>query len=241
MRAGELDAARGARARPAVVAAARRARAHARPARRSRRRRRRSRTASQPNLGGGTHHAFADSGRGFCVFNDVVAALRALRVARPRPARARRRPRRPPGRRHALAAGARTPDAFTFSVNGVPRTTRSGACPATSSSTCRTARATTRYLDGARRGCCRRRSRGRGRSSASTSPAPTRTRATGSGASRCRRQGSRQRDRLVRDTLRAAGHPGVRHARGRLRRADRGHRRDQPGDGSDVRRRRSRS
>ena len=36
------------------------------------------------NLGGGTHHAFADSGRGFCVFNDVVVALRALRVARPR-------------------------------------------------------------------------------------------------------------------------------------------------------------
>jgi acetoin utilization deacetylase AcuC-like enzyme len=30
------------------------------------------------NLGGGTHHAFADSGRGYCVFNDVVAARRAL-------------------------------------------------------------------------------------------------------------------------------------------------------------------
>jgi acetoin utilization deacetylase AcuC-like enzyme len=38
------------------------------------------------NLGGGTHHAFADSARGFCVFNDVVVAVRALtrsgRVAR---------------------------------------------------------------------------------------------------------------------------------------------------------------
>jgi acetoin utilization deacetylase AcuC-like enzyme len=33
------------------------------------------------NLGGGTHHAFADSGRGFCVFNDVVTALRAVRAA----------------------------------------------------------------------------------------------------------------------------------------------------------------
>jgi acetoin utilization deacetylase AcuC-like enzyme len=32
------------------------------------------------NLGGGTHHAFADVGRGFCVFNDVVTALRALRA-----------------------------------------------------------------------------------------------------------------------------------------------------------------
>jgi acetoin utilization deacetylase AcuC-like enzyme len=32
------------------------------------------------NLGGGTHHAFADAGRGFCVFNDVVTALRVLRA-----------------------------------------------------------------------------------------------------------------------------------------------------------------
>lgn len=31
------------------------------------------------NLGGGTHHAFADAGRGFCLFNDVVVATRALR------------------------------------------------------------------------------------------------------------------------------------------------------------------
>jgi acetoin utilization deacetylase AcuC-like enzyme len=34
------------------------------------------------NLGGGTHHAFADVGRGFCVFNDVVTALRVLRSER---------------------------------------------------------------------------------------------------------------------------------------------------------------
>jgi acetoin utilization deacetylase AcuC-like enzyme len=32
------------------------------------------------NLGGGTHHAFPGSGRGFCVFNDVVCATRALRA-----------------------------------------------------------------------------------------------------------------------------------------------------------------
>jgi acetoin utilization deacetylase AcuC-like enzyme len=31
------------------------------------------------NLGGGTHHAFAGSAHGFCVFNDVVVAVRALR------------------------------------------------------------------------------------------------------------------------------------------------------------------
>jgi acetoin utilization deacetylase AcuC-like enzyme len=31
------------------------------------------------NLGGGTHHAFPTSGRGFCVFNDVVVATRSVR------------------------------------------------------------------------------------------------------------------------------------------------------------------
>jgi acetoin utilization deacetylase AcuC-like enzyme len=36
------------------------------------------------NVGGGTHHAFDDSGRGFCVFNDVVVATRLLRRDRPR-------------------------------------------------------------------------------------------------------------------------------------------------------------
>ena len=39
------------------------------------------------NLAGGTHHAFADRGEGFCVFNDVAVATRALQ------AKARRRPR----------------------------------------------------------------------------------------------------------------------------------------------------
>jgi len=31
------------------------------------------------NLAGGTHHAFADRGEGFCVFNDVAIAIRVLR------------------------------------------------------------------------------------------------------------------------------------------------------------------
>ncbi|WP_171189249.1 histone deacetylase family protein [Alienimonas chondri] len=31
------------------------------------------------NLAGGTHHAFADHGEGFCLFNDAVAAVRDLR------------------------------------------------------------------------------------------------------------------------------------------------------------------
>lgn len=34
------------------------------------------------NVGGGTHHAFEASGRGFCVFNDVVVAARVLRQRR---------------------------------------------------------------------------------------------------------------------------------------------------------------
>ena len=32
------------------------------------------------NLAGGTHHAFADRGEGFCVFNDVAVAIRAMRA-----------------------------------------------------------------------------------------------------------------------------------------------------------------
>lgn len=32
------------------------------------------------NIGGGTHHAFADAGKGFCTFNDVVVATRRLRA-----------------------------------------------------------------------------------------------------------------------------------------------------------------
>lgn len=35
------------------------------------------------NLGGGTHHAFADKGLGFCVLNDVAVACAALRAEHP--------------------------------------------------------------------------------------------------------------------------------------------------------------
>jgi acetoin utilization deacetylase AcuC-like enzyme len=34
------------------------------------------------NLAGGTHHAFADRGEGYCVFNDVAVAARSLLAAR---------------------------------------------------------------------------------------------------------------------------------------------------------------
>ncbi|MCG8652822.1 MAG: histone deacetylase, partial [Pirellulales bacterium] len=34
------------------------------------------------NLAGGTHHAFADAGEGYCVFNDAAVAIRTLRTER---------------------------------------------------------------------------------------------------------------------------------------------------------------
>ena len=37
------------------------------------------------NLAGGTHHAFADRGEGFCVFNDVAVAARVLQRRLPTP------------------------------------------------------------------------------------------------------------------------------------------------------------
>ena len=69
------------------------------------------------NLGGGTHHAFAHAGRGFCVFNDVVTALRDLRAS----GTVRRvlvvdvDVHQGDGT-HALLAG--DADAYTLSVNG---------------------------------------------------------------------------------------------------------------------------
>ena len=67
------------------------------------------------NLGGGTHHAFADSGRGFCVFNDVVTARRAL-VARAQRVLVVDLDVHQGDGTHALLLD--DPDAFTFSVNG---------------------------------------------------------------------------------------------------------------------------
>ena len=70
------------------------------------------------NLGGGTHHAAASAGRGFCVFNDVVVALRVLRCE----GLLRRvlvvdlDVHQGDGTHALLAAD---PDAFTVSVNGL--------------------------------------------------------------------------------------------------------------------------
>jgi acetoin utilization deacetylase AcuC-like enzyme len=76
------------------------------------------RDGAAANLGGGTHHAFPGAGRGFCVFNDVVTAIRSLRV--------RERLRRvlvvdldvhQGDGTHAALAGDE--DAFTLSLNGL--------------------------------------------------------------------------------------------------------------------------
>ena len=69
------------------------------------------------NLGGGTHHAFAHAGRGFCVFNDVVTAIRDLRAS----GMARRvlvvdvDVHQGDGTHALLGAD---PEAFTLSING---------------------------------------------------------------------------------------------------------------------------
>ena len=60
------------------------------------------------NLAGGTHHASADKGGGYCVFNDVAVAARLMQAewhrqrgrGRPAAARGGDRPRRAPGQRH---------------------------------------------------------------------------------------------------------------------------------------------
>jgi acetoin utilization deacetylase AcuC-like enzyme len=69
------------------------------------------------NLAGGTHHAFADRGEGFCVFNDVAVAVRALQdegLVR-RVAVVDLDVHQGNGT-HAIFAG--DPDVFTFSMHG---------------------------------------------------------------------------------------------------------------------------
>ena len=69
------------------------------------------------NLAGGTHHAFASHGEGFCVLNDVAIAIHALRAA----GRIRRvavidLDVHQGNGTHAIFAG--DPDTFTFSMHG---------------------------------------------------------------------------------------------------------------------------
>ena len=134
------------------------------------------------NLGGGTHHAFPGSGRGYCVFNDVVCATRALRAARRLRARRRDRPRRAPGRRHERGARGRPRRLHPLGqrLRQLPVPADPGR-PRPRPARRHRRRALPR---GRREARSRRPSSERGPSSASTSPAPTRSSATGSGGSR---------------------------------------------------------
>ena len=69
------------------------------------------------NLAGGTHHAFADRGEGFCVFNDVAVAIRVLqRAGRIRRAAVIDLDVHQGNGTHAIFAG--DPSVFTFSMHG---------------------------------------------------------------------------------------------------------------------------
>lgn len=69
------------------------------------------------NLAGGTHHAFADHGEGFCVFNDVAIAVRILqRAGRIRRAAVVDLDVHQGNGTHALFDG--DDDVFTFSMHG---------------------------------------------------------------------------------------------------------------------------
>ena len=69
------------------------------------------------NLAGGTHHAFADHGEGFCVFNDVAVAIRLLqRAGRIRRAAIIDLDVHQGNGTHAIFAG--DPSVFTFSMHG---------------------------------------------------------------------------------------------------------------------------
>ncbi|HEX5077272.1 MAG TPA: histone deacetylase [Gemmatimonadaceae bacterium] len=69
------------------------------------------------NLAGGTHHAFPDHGEGFCVFNDVAVAIRALqRDGRIRRAVVLDLDVHQGNGTHAIFTG--DPSVFTFSMHG---------------------------------------------------------------------------------------------------------------------------
>jgi acetoin utilization deacetylase AcuC-like enzyme len=69
------------------------------------------------NLAGGTHHAFADHGEAFCVFNDIAIAIRALQAnGRIRRAAVIDLDVHQGNGTHAIFAG--DADVFTFSMHG---------------------------------------------------------------------------------------------------------------------------
>ena len=186
------------------------------------------------NLGGGTHHAFAHAGRGFCVFNDVVTAIRDLRAT----GRARRvlvvdvdvhqgdgthsllgRRRR---RVHALLNGFRN-----YPFRRVPGDLDVELPDGTGDD---------RYLTELR-------ARAPGRAVARARPELCFVLAGADpyegdrlGRLALTKRGLRERDEIVRDALAGGRRARVRYARRRLRGGHPRHGRDQPGHGEDIQR-----
>ena len=206
--------------------AARRARRAARSARRSSRPRRRSRTASRANVGGGTHHAFADE-RPRLLRLQRRRRRGAARFAAPGSrARSRRRPRRPPGRRDARGLPGR-PGGLHVLRQRLPqlpvpaRARRPRARPA------RTARATTSTWTAL--GRLLPQAVARSRPDALLLPRRRRPlRGRPARPARAHEAGPRRARPARPRRARPRRRPRLRDARRRLRRPDRGHRRDQP-------------
>ena len=177
------------------------------------------------NLGGGTHHAGRDFGRGYCLFNDVAVALALLR--REDEARAALivdcDVHQGDGTAHIFADDPRT---FTLSLHGArnypfqrslrPRRRH------------RLGHRRRRYLQRARRGA-RLRAGALRPYFAFYLPAPTPGRATGSGGSRSPRTAAAARRARPRPASRG-GHRRLRRARRRIRRRHPRHRRHQRRD-----------
>ena len=177
------------------------------------------------NLGGGTHHAFAHVGRGFCVFNDVVVALRDLRAA----ARLRRvlvvdvDVHQGDGTHALLAADA---NAFTLSINGL-RNYPFRRVPGDLDVELPDATADDRYLEELSRALPHAIGRARPELCFVLAGADP-YEGDRLGRLALTKGGLVERDVLVRDTLAAAGVPVLRDARRRLRRRHPRHGRDQP-------------
>jgi acetoin utilization deacetylase AcuC-like enzyme len=154
------------------------------------------------NLGGGTHHAFPDSGRGFCLFNDVIVATRAARPRVRRVLVVDLDVHQGDGTHFALAADA---EAFTLSVNGF-RNYPFTRIPGDLELDLPDATGDDRYLDGVRRLLPQAIARSRPELCFYLAGADP-YEGDRLGRLALTRAGLVQRDRLVRDLLAAAGIP----------------------------------
>ena len=154
------------------------------------------------NLGGGTHHAFADAGRGFCVFNDVVVARHAVAGAAPRVLVVDLDVHQGDGTHSLLLEDTA---AFTFSVNGF-RNYPFRRVPGDLELDLPDGTGDDRYLDGVARLLPQALARSRPDLCFYLAGADP-YEGDRLGRLALTRAGLARRDRLVRDTLRAAGVP----------------------------------